>query len=170
MECPACGHENLPGQDTCEECHEDLTEAGLPVPKRGRLHELILEDPLSQLNAPLPITLERTDSVASAVELMRKHRFGSVLILDPSGKLAGIFTERDLLRRLAGSDRPLEAVSLGEVMTPRPQTLTEEDTLANALNHMAVGGYRHIPIVRDGAPVGFVSIRGILTYISQNVL
>ena len=170
MECPACGHENLPGQDTCEECHEDLTEAGLPEPKRGRLHELILEDPLSQLNAPRPITLGLTDSVASAVELMRKQRFGSVLVLDPGGKLAGIFTERDLLRRLAGCDRPLESVALEEVMTPRPQALTEEDTLANALNHMAIGGYRHVPIVRDGAPVGFVSIRGILTYISQNAL
>src|SRR5881409_1097380 len=142
MECPACGHENLPGQDTCDECQEDLTGLPLPEPKRGRLHELILEDPLSQLNAPRPITLGLRDTVASAVDLMIKQRFGSVLVLDSSGKLAGIFTERDLLRRLAGCERPLKEVELHEVMTPQPQTLTEGDTIANALNHMAVGGYR----------------------------
>jgi CBS domain-containing protein len=170
MECPACGHENLPGEDTCEQCQEDLTGLSVPLPKHGRLHELILEDPLSQLNAPRPITLGLKESVASAVQEMRKHRFGSVLILDTTGKLAGIFTERDLLRRLAGWERPLEEVALEEVMTRQPETLTEEDTIANALNHMAVGGYRHIPIVRDGEPIGFVSIRGILTYIAQNAL
>ena len=55
-------------------------------------------------------------------------------------------------------------------MTPRPQALSEEDTIAQAINCMAVGGYRHLPIVRDGAPVGFVSIRGILSYIAKNAL
>lgn len=170
MECPSCGSEYLPGQDACDECREDLTALSVPEPKRGRLHELILEDPISQLNAPRPITLRSTDPVASAVESMRKQRFGSVLVLDDDGRLAGIFTERDLLRRLSDARGPLEGVPLRDVMTPNPQALTEEDTIAHALNCMAVGGYRHIPIVREGVPVGFVSIRGILRYIAKNAL
>lgn len=170
MECPSCGHEYIPGQDTCERCRVDLTVNSLPQPKRGRIHELILEDPLSQLNAPRPITLSVQDSVATAVKQMRERRFGSVLVLDRAGALSGIFTERDLCRRLGSRNDPLEWVLLQDVMTPRPQTLVEEDTIAHALNCMAVGGYRHIPIVRDGTPVGFVSIRGILSYIAKNAL
>jgi CBS domain-containing protein len=136
----------------------------------GRLHEILLEDPLSRLNAPRPITLKATESVARAVELMKRHRYGSVLVLDERGELKGIFTERDLLRRVDKGSASLDAVELAAVMTPNPQTLREGDTIACALNRMAVGGYRHIPLLRDGKPVGFVSIRGILRYIAQNAL
>jgi CBS domain-containing protein len=170
MECPACGHEFLAGQDVCDDCGQDLTHVGLPVPKLGPLHELILEDPISQLNAPPPITLGARDSVGRAVDLMRKHRYGSVLVVTPEGKLAGIFTEGDLVRKLSRMRRPLESVLMEEVLTPDPQALTDESTIAQALHCMAVGGYRHIPVVRDGQPVGFVSIRGILTYIAKNAL
>lgn len=171
MECPSCAHEILAGQDTCEICQGDLTAAGaLPQPKRGRIHELILEDPISQLNAPRPITLTTRDTVANAVKLMREKRFGSLLVLDEKNALVGIFTERDLCRGLGARREPLDWILLQDVMTPRPQTLSEDDTIASALNCMAVGGYRHIPIVREGVPIGFVSIRGILSYIAKNAL
>jgi CBS domain-containing protein len=169
MECPACGTEFLLGTDICEQCGGDLTQIGMPRPKRGRIHQMILEDPVSQLNAPNPIVLKTSDTVARAVEVMKKLRYGSVLVLE-GGCLAGIFTERDLLRHCAGSDRDLNLVRLGEVMTPKPQTVEEDDTLAFALHRMAVGGYRHIPVVRDGRPVGFISIRGILRYVAENAL
>jgi CBS domain-containing protein len=166
--CPACDEEVFPGEDTCGACGADLIGAGPPEIFHGRLHELILEDPLSQLNAPRPITLKGSESVARAVELMRKYRYGSVLVLDDHGNLAGIFTERDLLRRVDKRGVALERVKLETVMTPSPFALREDDTIALALNRMAVGGYRHIPLVRDGRPVGFVSIRGILRYVAQN--
>ena len=170
MKCPGCDHEFIQGEDSCEHCGYDLSGLGIPEPKHGRLHELILEDPLSQLNAPEPITVKTTDPVSRVVERMKKNRYGSVLVLDPGGALAGIFTERDLLRRLGNDSAQIKSATVGEVMTAHPETLSEDDTIAHALNCMAVGGYRHIPLVREGAPVGFVSIRGILTYISQNAL
>jgi len=139
----------------------------LPAPRRGALHRLLLEDPISQLNAPKPIVLEVSDPVSKAAQLMSKFRYGSVLVLDDEW-LAGIFTERDLLHRCAGKD--LDRVKLGEVMTRDPQSLREDDTLACALHLMAVGGYRHIPILRDGHPIGFVSVRGILRYLAENAL
>ena len=61
-------------------------------------------------------------------------------------------------------------VLLSSVMSENPHRLQEEDTIAQALNYMAVGGYRHLPIVHDGNPIGFCSIRGILRYISENAL
>ena len=169
MHCPDCDADVILGQDNCSACGADLSELRVPRPREGRLHELILEDPLSQLNAPEPICLRGDDSVGRAVDLMRKHRYGSVLVVDGDRKLRGIFTERDLLKlsRDQGARREL---ALEGVMTVRPKTLREEDTIAHALNRMAVGGYRHLPILRDGLPVAFTSIRGILTYIAMNAL
>jgi CBS domain-containing protein len=134
------------------------------------LHKLILRDPLSQLNAPEPIILRRDDSVATAVARMRDARFGSVLVVDDEGSLVGIFTEHDSLGRVDRDRRSVEEVSLEEVMTRDPDSLRASDTIALALNRMSAGGYRHVPIVRDGKPTGFCSIRGILRYISENAL
>ena len=171
MKCPDCDAEVIAGEDVCQVCDTDLTFLSVPGPKQGRLHEVILKDPLSQLNAPEPILLKDSNSVADAVEQMRKHRFGAVLVLGAGGQLAGIFTERDVLNRSSpGDSRSLEQVPLSEVMTRDPHRLQEDDTIAQALNYMAVGGYRHLPIVDDGKPVGFCSIRGILRYISENAL
>jgi CBS domain-containing protein len=99
---------------------------------------------------------------------MQKTRHGSVLVVE-DGKLVGIFTERDVLDRLAGEDVDLERLPVQVVMTPKPQYLGEEDVLAFAVHRMAVGHYRHIPVLRDGHPVGFVSIRGVLKFLSARL-
>lgn len=144
-----------------------LEYLNIPSPKRGALHRALLEDPLSQLNGPRPIVLEVSDPVALAARLMSKFRYGSVLVLDDEW-LVGIFTERDLLLRCAFKD--LDQLKLGEVMTRHPQALRMDDTLACALHLMAVGGYRHVPILDNGLPVAFISVRGILRYLAENAL
>ena len=101
---------------------------------------------------------------------MRKQRYGSVIVADDAGALSGIFTERDALIRLQHGETPLAKTRIADVMTKQPHSLKGTDTIAQALNLMAVGGYRHLPIVHDGQPVGFCSIRGILRYISQHAL
>ncbi|MBI4583359.1 MAG: CBS domain-containing protein [Planctomycetes bacterium] len=148
---------------------ESLEYLDMPLPRRGRLHEMILEDPISQLNAPKPIVLEASDPVSKAVKLMKKFRYGSVLVQDDEW-LVGIFTEKDLIQKTSGKNFDFDKVTLREVMTPQPQALNAGDTLAHALHLMAVGGYRHVPVLDGGHPVGFVSIRGILRYIAENAL
>lgn len=170
MECPACGYEFIPGEDLCGSCKQDLTSTSLPQPLKGRLRALILEDPISQLNAPQPICLRSSEPVVKAIELMRKRRFGSVVAVDGEGRIEGIYTERDALRRALPRGRSGHEVPLAEMISRSPQVLREEDTIAHALNKMAMGGCRHVPIVRDGRPVGYVSIRGILSYIAKNAL
>ena len=137
-------------------------------PKHGRLHEMVLEDPMSQLNAPKPIALQKDSTVLKAVELMKKLRYGSVLVFDGEA-LVGIFTEKDLLRTIVRNDE-LDKIPLSEAMTANPPVLDETNRLAHALNLMAVGGYRHVPVTRDGKVTGFVSIRGILKYLAQTAL
>ena len=86
MRCPNCDGEFLLGQDVCDVCGTDLTYLSVPGPKKGRLHKIILKDPLSQLNLPQPVTLRETDTVAEAVREMRENSYGSVLVLDEEGK------------------------------------------------------------------------------------
>jgi len=138
-------------------------------PKKGRMHEVILKDPLTQLNAPKPIVLNPDDTVAKAVKLMTRFRHGSVLIVE-SDEVVGIFTEKDLVVKTTGDETPIDEIALRDVMTPNPQGLEEDDSIAHALHLMSVGGYRHVPVLRHGRPVGFASIRGILQYISDNAL
>ena len=138
-------------------------------PKKGRMHEIILKDPLSQLNAAKPIVLEPEDTVATAVHLMKRFRYGSVLIVQ-GNETVGIFTEKDLVVKTTDVGTPLDKILLREAMTPNPQGLEEDDSIAHALHLMSVGDYRHVPVLRDGKPVGFASIRGILQYIADNAL
>ena len=90
MECPACGHEYILGDDSCGHCGGDLTQVKLPRPRHGRIHQLILEDPISQLNAPEPICLRSGDTVAEAVARMKRLRYGSVLVVDSDRRLEAL--------------------------------------------------------------------------------
>ncbi len=113
------------------------------------------------------VTVGPSASVMDAASAMSAARVGSVLVLD-AGALAGIFTERDALEKVAGEPIDPAAIPIREMMTPRPETLREDDILAFALHRMAVGHYRHIPILRGDHPIGFVSVRGLLRYLARN--
>jgi signal-transduction protein with cAMP-binding, CBS, and nucleotidyltransferase domain len=167
MICPDCGHENLRGSDACEECGADFRSLDIPAPREG-LQATLLETPLREVGPLPPNLVSPDDSVLDAIRLMQKTRHGSVLVVE-NGKLAGIFTERDALERVALAPIDPAKTPVRNLMMPRPATLTEDDILAFALHRMAVGHYRHVPILRDGKPVGFVSVRGILRFISQKI-
>ncbi len=166
MICPDCGHENLDGVDACGECGQDLRYLDIPK-SRGGLQRTLLDASLRDVGFLPPNIVAPTDSVLDAIRSMQKTRRGSVLIVD-AGRLVGIFTERDVLNRVAGEAFDPAAVPVREMMTPNPESLTENDILAHALHKMAVGHYRHLPILRDGEPVGFVSVRGLLRYLAEN--
>ncbi len=162
--CPSCGYENLPGVEVCEACLHDLMELDLPQPREG-LQKHLMEDPIRVLPLKPPVVVSADDSVARAIELMKEHRIGCVLVVQ-EGKLVGIFTERGALLQLAGSSADLNALRMREVMTPDPIALREEDTLAFALHQMSLGDFRRLPVIRsDGTPVGVVSIKDVLRYI-----
>ncbi len=94
---------------------------------------------------------------------MNDHHTGCVLV-GREGKLIGIFTERDLLTKdFFRSDS--HTVAVETVMTKNPETLEVDDSIAFALNKMSVGGYRHIPIMQGGRPVGVLSVRDIVDFL-----
>jgi CBS domain-containing protein len=147
----------MEGSDACENCGADLTAADIPA-AHGALEAKLLKERLADLEPRRPIPVEPDDEVASAIATMQEHRIGC-LTVERDGRLVGILTERDLVQKLAG--RPLAGILVGDVMTPDPVVLRDDDTIAVAINKMAVGGFRHIPLVKRGRVTGIVSARDL---------
>ena len=100
-----------------------------------------------------------TTQLSEAVRSMAARHVGAVLVLD-DGRLQGVFTERDLLRATAAG---LAAdATLGDWMTPHPETIEPDDTTEHAAVLMIHGGFRHLPVVAGGAVVGILSIRDLM--------
>lgn len=166
MICPHCGHDNLPGSEECSFCSMDLTQLDRPT-AHTQIERSLMEDPVSLLNPKKPITVRPTATVSETIEFMLDQDIGALLVTDDSGKLLGIFSERDLLTKVAGVHEPYADLPVRQFMTPSPETVTATDTLAFALHKMDVGGYRHLPVLKDGRPVGVISVRDLLRHITR---
>jgi CBS domain-containing protein len=101
------------------------------------------------------------ESVSDAARRMKKGKVGAVLVVE-RGRLVGIFTERDALFRVTAAGRDPKTTPLAEVMTADPKTVSPNETFGYALLMMYDNGFRHVPVVKDGKPVGVVSARHAL--------
>lgn len=142
-----------------EDAYEDV-EADENVEK---ISCTILTEPIRGLEFREPICVQSDTAVRDATTAMNDARVGCVLVME-GDRLIGIFTERDILKKVVGQ---LDLDSLiGEIMTPNPETVGMDDGIAYALNKMHTGGYRHIPVLdRQGRPVGVVSMRDVVRFI-----
>jgi len=104
-----------------------------------------------------PITMNEKTSVTDACEQMRARRAGSVLVTGDAGRLVGIFTGRDAVCRVVAQRRAPSSTCLGEVMTRNPKTMVPDQTAYEVLRMMAEGGFRHLPLVKNGGIVGLAS-------------
>lgn len=133
-------------------------------------HELFdshaLQRPISELPDLQPIVrLAPTATVAEAIDGMADKGVGCVLVVE-EGRLVGVFSERDVLRKIANTDVDPKTTPLSSLMTANPETLRGENEVVYALHQMSIGGYRHVPIVdQDGKPSAVVSMRDIVNYI-----
>jgi CBS domain-containing protein len=166
MICPNCGHDNLPGDEECSRCSQDLTQLDRPV-AHDQVERSLMEDAVCSLHPPEPITALPTTSVSDAIQTMLKRDIGALLVVDASGMLLGIFSERDLLTKVAGEDADYAKMTVGESMTAKPECVEACDTLAFALHKMDVGGYRHLPVMDDGRPAAVLSVRDMLRHITR---
>jgi CBS domain-containing protein len=103
-----------------------------------------------------PLTLGEHATIQEACQRMWERRVGAVLVTDARHHLIGIFTGRDAVRALAQGKNP-SRTALADAMTPHPDTIAPERTAIDALRLMSDGGYRHLPIVREGKILGIVS-------------
>ena len=107
------------------------------------------------------ITAPKSVPVSEAARLMKQHNVGAILVVD-GDKLVGVFTERDALFRVVAEGRDANTTELGAVMTPNPRTIEADSLFTLALQMMYEGGFRNVPVVENGRPVGLVSARDAL--------
>jgi CBS domain-containing protein len=166
MICPTCNFDNLPGSETCRHCQHDLTQLDRPV-AQDRVERSLMEDAVSVLKPQRAVTLPATATVRQAIQTMLACDIGALLVVGDDGRLLGIFSERDLLTRVADPAVDYTERPVGEFMTPDPETVRPTDTLAFALHKMDLGGYRHLPVLKDGQPLGMISVRDMLRHITS---
>ncbi len=108
------------------------------------------------------VTASKDMTVRAACRLMTERKIGALLVVENS-RIAGIFTERDVLNKILSAGLDPDATRLEQVMASNPQTISADKPLSYALYMMAEGGFRHVPVVdQSGAPVGMVSARDAL--------
>ncbi len=133
-----------------------------------RLRGAILTEPIEPLIAGPPVTVPLDATLQEAVKKLQEKHIGCVLVVGEDGKLAGIFTERDLLTKIVGRPVDLARAQVADHMTVEPETLRADDKVAWALNKMQLGGFRHVPIVdAGGRPIGVVSVKDIVEFIVE---
>jgi CBS domain-containing protein len=109
-------------------------------------------------------------NVADAIRLMLERHVGAVGVIDREGRVAGIFTERDVLRKLSLSGRAPEKVPVRELMTTPVELATLATGPGEALATMVERHFRHLPVVDDsGKLLGMLSIRNVLQWRIDNL-
>jgi len=127
-----------------------------------------LNDTIATLGPAEPICLPETATADDAIARMLERRQAGVLVVDEAGRLTGIFTERDVLTRVAGAGRDAARTVLHDVMTPNPEALGTGDRIAYAVHSMSVAGYRTVPLVdAERHPVGVVTVSDVIRWLAH---
>ncbi|MGZ6135091.1 MAG: CBS domain-containing protein, partial [Myxococcaceae bacterium] len=136
------------------------------MPHRAPIERAIVGEDIRALALGPAITVSRDATLEETVQILQREHIGCVLVTGEGGKLVGIFTERDLLSKVALHDLDWKVERVADYMTADPETLHPEDRIAWALKLMHIGGYRHVPLTDEaGRPVGVVSIKDIVDFI-----
>ncbi|HXM80582.1 MAG TPA: CBS domain-containing protein [Burkholderiales bacterium] len=100
-------------------------------------------------------------SVSTAAKLMAMNKVSALMVVEDK-RLVGIFTERDAVLRVIAQDRDPQTTRLVDVMTTSPKTVTPDESFGYALLMMHENGFRHVPVIENGEPIGIVSARNAL--------
>jgi CBS domain-containing protein len=107
------------------------------------------------------LTAPPETTVSQAAKLMAKKNVGAVMVVE-NELLIGIFTERDAVFRVIAQGRDTQTTQLAAVMTVAPQTVDPDKSFGYALLMMHENGFRHVPVIENGKPIGIVSSRNAL--------
>ena len=105
--------------------------------------------------------LQRTSSVAEAAQMMETHNIGIVAVLDGE-RLVGVFSERDVVRRVLNRGRDPLCTAVGDAMTTNLVVAAPDDDYQAAMRAMDHANIRHLPVVEDGRMISMLSIRDLM--------
>jgi CBS domain-containing protein len=124
-------------------------------------------DSVSRLHPTPPHRVAPGQTVFDAVLVMRRENVGCVLVCEGE-RLVGIFTERDLMRRVLAPGKPL-STPITDCMTRDPVVVSPKESVGAAVRCMEEGGYRHLPVVDEaGRPSGVLSVKRIVHYLAEH--
>ena len=125
----------------------------------------LFSQPISILEPAEPICVANGTPLDEIIEVLQGNKIGCALVTQ-HGKLVGIITERDFAFKILGKDIDLESEIVDSFMTRDPETLSNNDPVAFALNRMKMGGYRHVPLVNEqDEPTGIISVKDVVHWI-----
>ncbi|KGK78855.1 hypothetical protein PM03_12745 [Thalassobacter stenotrophicus] len=110
-----------------------------------------------------------SDTIATAVNILRDKKIGALVVTTSDGALAGILSERDIVRKLAETPGQTLPQLVSENMTENVITCAPDDTLVTVLRLMTEGKFRHMPVLADGKLQGMVTIGDVVTYRLQEL-
>ena len=110
------------------------------------------------------VTIAPTANLTEAVKLLAERRIGAILVTGPDNRVAGILSERDIVRAVAERGHAALEENVGAVMTRKVTTCTEADTIAVIMERMTEGKFRHMPVVDQGRLVGVISIGDVVKW------
>jgi CBS domain-containing protein len=150
----------IPEDDTTRMLEEEC-------PGSPDLESALVNESVGSAASHPALLVEASAPLGRVLELMREGSRGAVLVVS-NGTLVGIFTERDVLMKVAGQSSDLEHTAVSQLMTVDPVTLPADASVAFALNKMLIEGFRHIPLVDDqNRPIAVVSMRDLIDYLSN---
>jgi CBS domain-containing protein len=107
-------------------------------------------------------TIAPTGTLTEAVRLLAQRRIGAVVVTGPDSRVAGILSERDIVRALSERGPAALDDNIAAVMTRKVMTCTEAETVAAIMERMTAGKFRHLPVVEQGRLAGIISIGDVV--------
>lgn len=107
-------------------------------------------------------TVEPGDSVQTIVDMLARHRIGAVVVVDPAGGIAGIVSERDVVRAMVGDVAAVVSMTAKDIMTAKVRTCSPTDSEAELMQIMTESRIRHLPVVANGRVTGMISIGDVV--------
>ena len=108
------------------------------------------------------VSVTSEQPVNEALALLAKHRIGAVLVVDPGGGIAGILSERDLVRAMHRIGKSVFDKRVGDLMTTPVVTCSPKDPVGAIEGMMTAQRFRHVPVLQDGKLIGLVSIGDVV--------
>jgi CBS domain-containing protein len=113
---------------------------------------------------PTIVTIEETASVADAAQRLAQHRIGALPVMGAGGRLAGILSERDVVRGVATKGAAALSEPVSALMTAGVETTTEVESIGDVMQRMTKGRFRHMPVLKDGRLIGMISIGDVVKH------
>lgn len=154
---------------TDPDAFEDPLSDYEPAEYKSELHRVLAEDTVSSLESSPFVQVTAASSIREAVQALHESKVSSLLVVEDD-KLVGIFTERDMLEKVADQYAQQASHPVREVMTSSPTVVYETDPVGTAVAAIAVAGHRHVPVLKiDGTIAGIVSPRRVLSFLNTHL-